>query len=262
MNIEEIVKVPYTTQPRMTRNVGDVFNFSPSRYYLEEKRIQLNRFGFELYGNTSKCEIENHIQRCEEFLGKPITGNIVDFAMNFEEDVAIMHNGIMSAICFCFPSSWVPSSALNKTLEEIHRPVADGDQLRRVSYKLAKTMADPVLGSFCRYVWTITKVPELSNHPVVKEKYRDTELSFSNLYFRIEKQTTMPLSDGITSLFFVKVEVYPLSDVWNPVILNSINTMSENILEYKNLKEIKKLLNEKDEFEKAIYKNEYYDILD
>ena len=262
MNIEEIVKVPYTTQPRMTRNVGDVFNPNPSEIYLEDKNRQIHNFGYDLYGMNIPCITGKLIEKCESFLGKPITGDIVDFAMNFEEDVAIMHNGILSAICFCFPSSWIPFYGLNKTLEEIHQPVADGDHLRRVSSKLAKTMADPVLGSFCRYVWTITKVPELNNHPEVKEKYRDTELTFDNLYFRIEKQTTLPLNDGITSLFFVKVEVKPLKDVWNPVILNSINSMSENILEYKNLKEIKKLLNENSQFEKAIYKNEYYDMLD
>ena len=242
MNIEEIVKVPYTTQPRMAKNVGNVFNPNPSQIYLEDKNRQIYNFGYDLYGMNIPCIKEKIIEKCESFLGKPVTGDIVDFAMNFEEDIAIMHDGLLSAICFCFPSSWIPFYGLNKTLEEIHQPVADGDHLRRVSSKLAKTMADPVLGSFRRYVWTITKVPELNNHPVVKEKYRDTELTFDNLYFRIEKQTTMPLDNGRTSLFFVKVEVVPLKDVWCSLIKDSVNSMSDEVLHYKNLLEIKTVL--------------------
>lgn len=246
MNIEEIVKVPYTTQPRMTRNVGDIYNPNPSQIYLEDKSRQLYNFGYDLYGVNIPCITQRLIEKCESFLGKRVTGNIIYFAMNFEEDVAIMHNGVLSAICFCFPSSWIPFHGLNKTLEEIHQPVADGDHLRRISSKLAKTMADPVLGSFCRYVWTITKVPETSNHPVVKEKYNDTDLTFDNLYFRMEKQTTLPLNDGLTSLFFVKVEVVPLKKVWCPLIKESLNSMSDSIIEYKNLKEIKTVLSSMD----------------
>lgn len=245
MNIEEIVKVPYTTQPRMSRNTGDVFNTNPSRFYLDQKEIQLKTFGHDLYGTNLQCEKNEIIRKCEEFAGKPVTNNIIDFAMNFEEDVAIMHNGVLSAICFCFPSSWIPFTALNKTLEEIHKPVADGDHLRRVSSKLAKTMADPVLGSFRRYVWTLTKVPDLSNHPEIKHKYNDVEISMNNLYLRVETQTTLPLNDSLTSLFFVKVDVVPLIEVWeknDKLIIDSIDSMSDSVVEYKNLREIKQFL--------------------
>ena len=246
MNIDEIVKVPYTTQPRMIRNTGEVFNKTPDKKYFEEKKIQLDKFGYDLYGMNIACITEKVIEKCESFLGKPVTGDIVDFAMNFEEDIAIMHHGVLSAICFCFPSSWIPFYGLDKTLEEIHRPVADGDHLRRVSSKLTKTMADPILGSFLRYVWTITKVPDLSNHPEVKQNYDDAELTFDNLYFRLEKQTTLPLNDGKTSLFFVKVEVVPLKNVWSPLIKESIDSMSDAIIQYKNLKEIKTVLSSMD----------------
>jgi hypothetical protein len=39
------------------------------------------------------------------------------------------------------------------------------------------------------------------------------------------------------------VEVFPLKEVWDETILESINSMSENILDYKKLIEIKKFLN-------------------
>jgi hypothetical protein len=62
------------------------------------------------------------------------------------------------------------------------------------------------------------------------------------LYFRVETQTSVPLNDE-TSLFLIKVEVVPLSKIWNIKILESINSMSENVLNYKDLLQIKKLLN-------------------
>ena len=49
--------------------------------------------------------------------------------------------------------------------------------------------------------------------------------------------------DNITSLFLIKVEVIPLKQVWDKKILESINSMSEDILKYKGLVKIKKLLN-------------------
>ncbi len=51
------------------------------------------------------------------------------------------------------------------------------------------------------------------------------------------------LVDKETSLFLVLVEVFPLNEVWNRSILKSINSMTESVLEYKNLIEIKKYLN-------------------
>jgi len=39
------------------------------------------------------------------------------------------------------------------------------------------------------------------------------------------------------------VDVVPLKDVWDEIILESINSMSEDVINYKNLSEIKKFLN-------------------
>ena len=93
--------------------------------------------------------------------------------------------------------------------------------------------------SIKRWVWTITTSNELSNFP----NYEKPELtSFANLFFRVETQTTAPV-DGETSLFFIKVDVLPLAQVWDKKILDSINSMSENVLKYKGLEQIKELLN-------------------
>ena len=90
-----------------------------------------------------------------------------------------------------------------------------------------------------RWVWTITTSKELSEHPHL-EKPRLT--SFENLYFRVETQISTPIDDK-TSLFLIKVDVYPLIDVWDLKIFDSVNSMSGSVLNYKGLVEIKELFN-------------------
>ena len=88
-------------------------------------------------------------------------------------------------------------------------------------------------------VWNVTTIPGLSNHP---SEERPILNDFENLYFRLETQISTPLDES-SSLFLVKVDVIPLKNVWDEVILESINSMSEDVLNYKNLSEIKKFLN-------------------
>jgi hypothetical protein len=66
--------------------------------------------------------------------------------------------------------------------------------------------------------------------------------NFNDLYFRVETQISTPLDDE-TSLFLVSVEVVKLEEVWDEKILKSLNSMSESILEYKQLTTIKDYLN-------------------
>ena len=90
-----------------------------------------------------------------------------------------------------------------------------------------------------RWVWNLTTISNLSNHP---NENRPEITDFESLYFRLETQISAPL-DNKSSLFLVKVEVFPLKEVWDEIILESINSMSENILHYKKLIKIKKFLN-------------------
>ena len=147
-----------------------------------------------------------------------------------------MHKGKMELASVCFPSGWIPTDKLGKDLSSLHDPVADNDQLIKSSKKLSEYMYKQ---SIRRWVWTITTYPELSNFPGF-EKPKVNKLE--DLYFRVETQTSVPLNNE-TSLFFIKVEVVPLLKIWNIKILESINSMSENVLNYKDLLQIKKLLN-------------------
>lgn len=238
------IQVPYNTWPRMEKNTGPIFNSAPSYFYKTEKLKQLNVFGDDLWAQENRSDIFNIISAAAKFCGFHNINNIVELALNLEEDIAILDNGVLTAICFCFPSSWIPRERIGMSLTDIHHAVADNEKLVAASDRISKTIADPVLGSFRRNVWTITNNPSLNNHP--KNKIVTQPNSIDDLYFRQEIQTTAPIGNGSTSLFFVKVEVYPLREIWienSNDIINSINSMSNNVLEYKNLHHIKKLLN-------------------
>lgn len=240
MNID--FKIPYSTRPHMIKNFGPVFNNKPDPTYLIEKLSELNRFDADLYGSTDKkLEILLIKEACAH-LKIPSADTIVDFALNFEEDVAILHKGLLQSICFCFPSSWVPSSRIGMSLEQIHQPVADNQYLLAASNRISSIISDPTQGSFRRQVWTITNNSQLSNHPTTRSDLLPSKLE--DLFFRLETQITEPFFID-SALFFVKVQVVPLASIWHlyrKEIQTSIDSMTESILKYKNLCHIKPIV--------------------
>lgn len=238
------IQIPYTTLPRMKKNIGYIFNKNPDKRYILEKENQLKKYSTQLYAETYEFRNNDLLSKICKNLGVQEKSNIKDFALMFEEDIAIIHNGILVAICFCFPSSWVPEERIGLTLSQIHMPVADNDKLVAASEKISKTISDPTLGSFRRQVWTITNNADLSNHP--DSKNLEDPKSINDLYLRTETQITYPLGDCLTSVFFVKVDVIPLIEVWSKIghsLLLSVNSMSQSIIEYKNLQKIKPIIN-------------------
>jgi len=246
MPIEFPVRIPYSTAPHMTRNTGKVFNQIANKKILELKRQELIQHGSDLYGQTDLAANLRLVGRALEYCDLPTHLCIQQLAMSLEEDIAIMHKGRLEAIAFCFPSSWIPHERLGMELSRIHDPVADGDNLRRMSQRIAETMADPAQGSFRRHVWTISNSANLSQHPANKSDLIPNGIQ--DLWFRLETQTTAPLGDKETSLFFVRVETEPLQTIWadnekQQTLMASINSMTDAVLEYKNLVHIKTLLN-------------------
>lgn len=238
------IKIPYSTRPSMTQRVGPAFKHHADLDKIQAKRSELAQHGSNLWGVSAHSAVAQLVKQAAVHCGRPVTDSIVDLALGFQEDLAIMHHGKLAAVCFCFPSGWIPGSKVNMTLAEIHQPVADNTDLTRMSDRLARTMADPVLGKFQRQVWTVTANPALSNLP--GKAAINPPGTIDDLYFRWEDQTTEPLGDGASSLFFVDVNVVPLASVWPELgakIVSSINSMTEAVLVYKNLSHIKQVLN-------------------
>ncbi|MFM8233731.1 MAG: heme-dependent oxidative N-demethylase subunit alpha family protein [Holophagaceae bacterium] len=226
---------------------GPIYNVNPNPEYLRAKRRELTHFGSDLFGETSLAQSLHLATKASQHLGFGAVANITELALNLEEDIAIMYQGKLEAICFCFPSSWIPRERLGQNLAQIHAPVADGQALVRASINLTNRMANVQQGSFKRYVWTLSQSKDLSQHP---SKVRSNHPpSIDHLFFRLETQITAPLIHSESSLFLVKVDSIPLVELWSDpnkktFIQNGINSMSEEVLKYKNLQEIKKVINQ------------------
>ena len=207
-NILFPVKVPYSTAPDIVKLKED-FSLTPISDKMHDYKLQeCSVFNDDLFAEIKSDELQNCISIINSKYNLPFTSTIRDLAMNVEEDIAILALDKVQAICFCSPSGFVPSKIIGKSFFEIHKP-------------------------------------SLSQHPSLKNKF--VPISVDDLYFRTESQTTIPLGDNVHMLFTVKVEMNPLSSIWKDserrdVLMNSIDSMSDAMLEYKNLKAIKSIL--------------------
>lgn len=235
------VKAPYTVSADIVKYSGNAFNRYPDPSYLLQKKHELDTMGNDLSATVD--EAIPLVEMMGKFCGLDNAVDIRSFAMECEEDLAILHKGKLVSICFCFPSGFVPAQKLGESFFGLHLPVADGDNLRASSEKVAAIISrDGAL--FRRHVWTVTSLPGLSQHPAYQ---RPAATGIHDLYFRTETQTTVGIA-GDCCLFFVKVDMHPLALVWEEqskrsLLLESINSMTASTLEYKNLHQVKEILN-------------------
>jgi len=233
------VKVPYTVGPDIVKYEGPAFNANPDPTYLLEKKKELELHGSHVCGTISN----NYLHHLNTFCGIDVNTTLPEICVKLEEDVAILKDGHLHTIGFCFPSGFYPAQKLGLSFFDMHLPVGDGETLRRSSEKVSALISKQD-AMFRRYVWTLTSLPSLSQLP---SYVKPTPQSINDLYFRTETQTTVGIGGDIC-LFFVKVEMHPLQQVWDDpekrtLIVDSINSMSEAVLDYKYLGIIKEVIN-------------------
>jgi len=232
-----MIKVPYTVTADIAKYEGDAFNKNPDLQYIEKKKTELFLSGSTL---SNKKEAVKALSR---YCGFEETDEIKEIALQLEEDIAILENGNLVSICFCFASGFDPLEKLGQDFMQMHAPVADNQKLQRASDKVVELISTPG-AMFRRYVWTIAPSSSLSRHPI-RKIHEPIPQSRDSLFFRKETQTTVGAEGGLT-FFFVKVEVVPFSSISTEdqaLVVESINTMTEEVLEYKGLTDIKNLLN-------------------
>jgi hypothetical protein len=233
------VKVPYTVGPDIVKYEGPAFNVHPDPVYLSEKKKELALNEHQICGSIS----DNYLHHLNAFCGFDLNVSLPQICAQLEEDVAILKDGYLQSIGFCFPSGFYPAQKLGLYFFDMHLPVGDGETLRRSSEKVSALISKKD-AMFRRYVWTLTSLPSLSQLPSYD---KPVPQSINDLYFRTETQTTVGV-DGHICLFFVKVDMHPLLQVWDDkekrqMVMESINSMSEAVITYKNLHLIKEIVN-------------------
>lgn len=127
-------------------------------------------------------------------------------ALRVQEDLVLMHGTLLEALWVCFPSHWNPLEKIGRSFAEIHSPVPHSEKLRAAQHNVARAMSQK--GPFVRYVWGLTFDPALSAHPS-----RPMLLSGERVYFRTERQVTLPLPELNRSWFLIRVYVAPVETV-------------------------------------------------
>jgi hypothetical protein len=179
------------------------------------------------------------IELLAERLGMP-GATLEDLALNCAEDLAILHNGILVAIAFAFPSGFKPCEKLGLDFAAVHAPVADAEALRAASAGITAAMKRPA-ANFERGVWTLTSLGTLSQHPSYPRPQARQE---SDLWFRSEFQVLQSLGGDWTA-FSVRVDMEPWPSIAGPErdrIKSSLASMSAASRTYKNLHDIAALL--------------------
>jgi hypothetical protein len=230
--------VPYSVKPDLTRSLATlVAGDCPPEVRAAKQRELQGSLRADLIGELDGAS--KGIELLAERLGKH-GASLEDLALHCAEDLALLHNGIIVAIAFAFPSGFKPCEKLGLDFAAVHAPVADAEALRAASAGITAAMKRPA-ANFERGVWTLTSLGTLSQHPAYPRPQARQE---SDLWFRSEFQVLQSLGGDWTA-FSVRVHMEPWSSIAGPErerIKSSLATMSAASRSYKNLHEIAALL--------------------
>ena len=250
---EHVIRNPFDMKPVFNPCKKPKFNANETDISIQaQKRIELDNLGTNIWFETPTAVKENLVEKTAAKLGlfneydnyQVLTecNDIKQLGLAIEDDVVIMHKGKLEACFVAFPSSWNAGEKVGKTLAELHEPIADNEALVRASDGIMRAMTSGQ--SYHRYTWGISSLDGYSNHPLYEKPEFD---SLDDLTFRVEHERTMTVTEGTTAVFLIHVDTYPLKEVLRTdfgLIKESIDSMSESVLQYKNLVKIKRLMNE------------------
>jgi hypothetical protein len=184
-------------------------------------------------------------------------------ALGMQEDFVILHDEPGQSgpdlctrfLSVCFPSNWAPVEKLGLDFTAIHAPVADNGLLQagaRGIVHLAFRQA-PML----RHVWLLTPSGDLAQHPQTRRLRWDDALRqadarggdlIDQVFFRVERQTTLPLPQYQRAVFLIRVMVAPLSETLSvkpdraSEMLAALESMSEAVVAYRGMRAVRSRL--------------------
>lgn len=174
-----------------------------------------------------------------------------ELAMQFEEDIVVLDAEDLRVrlLMVCSPSGWTPEHVLGLDFVRIHAQVADNERIMSASAGLAQTLRK---AAWQRWVWTLSPSGDFDRHPShgVQSQwplpFSDEKLG-NQIWMRVEHQKLIPMAapQGSTGLrpgilFAIRVLLCPLASAVRTTeqarrLMDSLNSMSDAILEYKNL---------------------------
>jgi len=157
-----------------------------------------------------------------------------------QEDMSIVTlDDDSDKICYlhlCAPNFWSAEEKIGKSFSNAHQSVPGMDKINRQHRSLNSLLSNS--GPFERFTWGLTSNINLSQHP--NETITDSRnlIDATTIYLRIERQVTAPFEKYNAYLFFIRTYFRRLQSL-NPDekgrLANSLNTMPDDIAEYKGI---------------------------
>lgn len=184
-------------------------------------------------------------------------------AEGLQEDFVILHDeagadgDMMRTRCLsvCFPSNWNPAEKLGLDFSAIHAPVADNALLQAggrgivdMAFRQARML---------RHVWLLTPNGDLAQHPETRRtRWEDAvaqadaagERLIDRVFFRVERQTTLPLPALRRGVFFIRILVAPLTGVLAVApgrvaeLAEALRSMSDAVVAYRGMGAVRERL--------------------
>ena len=166
-------------------------------------------------------------------------------ALAFAEDFAVIDgtSGRIPWLAVCLPSHWAPEDKIGRHFAQVHAPVADNQVLIAAGDHLARLVTGAERWE--RFVWTITRHPNLSQHPQRCDDApwpsdASSDALAARAFFRTERQTFIPLPAHAQAVFTIHVQMQPLAAaVQLPAHASQLHaalaSMTPSVLAYRSL---------------------------
>lgn len=185
--------------------------------------------------------------------GHVLAADPMALSENLPEDFVILNDEsdvgfVVRYLSVCFASNWSPADKLGLGFAAVHAPVADNRALlaARAGIESIAFRQAPMR----RHVWLLSPSSDLWQDPTERApRWAQTLTNAANgeqsllsqVHFRVERQTTLPLPAIKRAVFFIHVMVCPLIDVLQlnacraVQLADALESMSPTFLAYRGM---------------------------
>ncbi len=239
-----------------------VANEQPDLVELGAEKVWLKALGLRLRQSQKRCQTKKYWIETSDAplaaLGRRVRAHLEAqpdpvklahaLALSVQEDIVVVRDlgGADETECLCvtFPSAWDPQEKVGQNFSEVHQPVANNAALLRSHRPVMNALFHK--GPFVRFVWGLSADGRLGQHPAEAETSLPRDILHSPaklaaaLFFRTERQVSIPLPTFGRCLFTVRVATQPLeaalcNNERRRTFAAALASMNEELLAYKGL---------------------------
>lgn len=235
--------------------------------YAEHKRMSLQQHRARgQIGEADPAVLRAIAEAYERQTGIAIAPDADALAQGLQEDFVVLHDepegeaGERLAmrtrfLSVCFPSNWAPAEKLGLDFAAIHAPVADNALLQSGGQGIVDMAFRQA--SMLRHVWLLSPNGDLAQHPETRRtRWEDAvaqadatgQRLIHQVFFRVERQTTLPLPALRRGVFFIRVMVCPLTEALGVApgraagLREALRSMSDAVVAYRGMAAVRERL--------------------